>query len=142
MGVFALVAGLAACATNSVDAPRALQGEALQRALHGAWCNPAPGGGCWAHDLFDAGGRFASCGQAEGDRRPFRGAGTFRIDGQRMCYVVAQASDNFWLPAGARYCTEILSIGAQEHRYRDLDSGAVFTLKRQEGPPPACLGEP
>lgn len=135
--------GLQACAGLPEDRATApLADQALQRALVGDWCNPAPPGGCWAHDRFEATGRFASCGQAEGDARPFRGSGRYQVTGRRMCYLVTEASSNFWLPPGSRYCTEILGIGPQAHRYRDLDSGAVFELQRQAPPGPACLDGP
>jgi hypothetical protein len=142
-GWIGLCIGLAGCASlPDEQPPAALADQALHSALLGDWCNPTPQGGCWAHDRFEADGRFASCGQAEGDARPFHGSGRFHIAGRRMCYQVTQASANFWLPPGGRYCTEILSIGPLVHRYRDLDSGAVFSLQRQPPPGPACLAGP
>jgi hypothetical protein len=100
-------------------------------ALVGAWCNPTEAGtGCWAFDEFRADGRFQACGRAEGDARPFRGSGRYQVSGMRMCYVVDEATPNFWLPPGARYCTDIVDIDARTHRYLDIDTGAVFQLRR------------
>lgn len=112
--------------------PAPLEGPALHRALEGVWCNSHDGGrSCWAYDEFSADGRFEACGRTEDDPRPFRGSGTVTVTGQRMCYVVATASSNFWLPLSSRYCTDIVSIGPDTHRYRDIDTGAVFTLYRR-----------
>ena len=103
----------------------------LDRALVGAWCSPAEAGtGCWAYDQFRADGSFEACGRAVGDARPFRGGGRYSVSGSRMCYVVADATPNFWLPPGARYCTDIVAIDARTHSYRDIDTGAVFSLRR------------
>ena len=131
----------AAGSASASTAPlRPLADAALQQALQGLWCNREPGAvACWAHDLFSPDGQFASCGQAEGDARPFSGRGRYTVEGQHMCYRVEAASANFWLPVGARYCTRIVTIGPQQHRYQDLDSGAEFTLWREAGPPPHCL---
>ncbi len=101
-------------------------------ALTGLWCNSNDGGrSCWAWDRFDADGRFEACGRTDDDPRPFRGAGRYTLEGQRMCYVVERASDNFWLRPGARYCTDIVALDRRTHRYRDLDTGAEFTLYRR-----------
>jgi hypothetical protein len=120
------LAGLVGCAGAAplVDA-------ALARALVGAWCNPRDGdAGCWAHDLFREDGSFQACGRTEDDARPFHGQGRYGVQGRRMCYRVTQATPNFWLPAGARYCTDIVAIDARAHRYRDIDTGAEFELRR------------
>ena len=110
-------------------------GAALQRALVGVWCNSADGGrNCWAWDAFRADGSFEACGRTEDDARPFWGRGRYGVEGRRMCYTVTAASANFWLPAGARYCTDIVALDARSHRYRDIDTGAEFTLHRR---PPA-----
>lgn len=107
-------------------------GEALQRALQGLWCNSEDGGAsCWAWDEFHADGRFEACGRTPDDPKPFFGAGRVSVEGRRMCYVVTAASENFWLPPGARYCTDIVAIDARTHRYRDIDTGAEFTLHRR-----------
>ncbi len=109
-----------------------LRGEALHRALHGLWCNSDDGGqSCWAWDEFLPDGRLRACGLAAGDPRPFFGEAVVRVDGQRLCYEVTAASSNFWLPVGGRYCTDIIDIGPNGHRYRDLDTGAEFTLLRR-----------
>lgn len=108
------------------------EGAALQRALEGLWCNSQDGGAsCWAWDEFAPDGRLRLCGRADGDPRPFHGSGTVTVEGRRMCYRVETASDNFWLPPGQRYCTEIVAIDAHTHRYRDLDGSAEFTLYRR-----------
>jgi hypothetical protein len=108
------------------------EGAALQRALVGLWCNSHDGGAtCWAWDEFTSDGRLRLCGRADGDPRPFHGSGRVTVEGRRMCYRVEAASDNFWLPPGQTYCTEIVAIDAHTHRYRDLDSGAEFTLHRR-----------
>lgn len=118
---------LGACTT----AP--LQDAALHRALHGTWCNSNDGGrSCWAWDEFDAEGRFSACGRTDDDPRPFAGSGRVTVAGQRMCYVVETASGSFWLQPGQRYCTDIVAIDASRHRYRDIDSGAEFTLYRRD----------
>lgn len=112
--------------------PPAPQGQALHRALEGVWCNSEDGGAtCWAYDEFFADGSFQACGVAEGDARPFAGSGDVSVSGRTMCYVVTTASDNFWLPPGSRYCTEIVAIDRHTHRYRDVDTGAEFTLHRR-----------
>lgn len=123
----------AVCAAASAQAqPPVPRGAELQRALEGLWCNSHDGGRtCWAWDRFHPDGRFEACGRTDDDPRPFRGAGQVSVDGQRMCYVVSAASDNFWLPPGARYCTDIVAIDAATHRYRDIDTGAEFTLHRR-----------
>jgi hypothetical protein len=108
------------------------EGAALQRALEGLWCNSHDGGAtCWAWDEFGPDGRLRLCGRAEGDPRPFHGTGIVAVEGRRLCYRVESASDNFWLPAGQTYCTAIVAIDTHTHRYRDLDSGAEFTLHRR-----------
>ncbi|MBQ0961849.1 hypothetical protein KAK06_23125 [Ideonella sp. 4Y11] len=109
--------------------------------LVGTWCNP-DASGCWAWDRFSSDGRFEACGRALDDPQPFRGAGTWTLQGQRMCYVVEQTTPNFWLPPGQRYCTDIVALGRHEHRYRDLDTGAVFTLHRVADTDRHCPGEP
>lgn len=120
----------------AADPPR---DAALAQALVGLWCNSQDGGRtCWAWDRFDADGGFEACGQADGDPRPFHGAGRIHVSGQRMCYRLSAASANFWLPAGASYCTEIVAIDAHTHRYRDLDTGAEFTLYRRPAGEPPC----
>lgn len=119
----------AAIAQQAAPVP---QGPALERALVGLWCSPDDDGrGCWAWDRFFADGRFEACGRAAGDSRPFRGSGRFSVVGQRMCYVVDTASENFWLQAGARYCTDIVAIDRRTHRYRDIDTRAEFVLHRR-----------
>lgn len=127
---------LAGCAAAPAGPPR---DDALHRALHGLWCNSDDGGrSCWAWDEFTADGRFRACGRTDDDPRPFRGEGRVDVRGQRMCYVVEAASDNFWLRPGQRYCTDIVAIDARMHRYRDIDSGAEFTLFRRGESPARC----
>ena len=127
---------LAGCAALPSPAP---QDEALHRALHGLWCNSNDGGrSCWAWDEFGDDGRFRACGRTDDDPRPFRGEGRVEVRGQRMCYVVDAASDNFWLRPGQRYCTDIVAIDAHTHRYRDIDTGAEFTLLRRDNPAVRC----
>ncbi len=117
----------------------AFQGSALHRALEGVWCNSNDGGKtCWAYDEFFSTGVFVACGQTEDDQRAFRGSGRFEVQGSRMCYVVAAASENFWVKPGSRYCTDIISIDAHSHRYRDIDTGAEFTLYRRRLSDKAC----
>jgi hypothetical protein len=136
--VKALLLGALLVAAPAAPAAAA-EGAALQRALVGTWCNSDDGGrSCWAWDRFTADGRFEACGRAAGDPKPFRGAGRFEVQGRRMCYRVEQASDNFWLPPGARYCTDIVAIERATHRYRDLDSGAEFTLHRRPAAARRC----
>lgn len=127
---------LAGCTALSPPAPR---GDALHRALHGLWCNSNDGGrSCWAWDEFSADGRFRACGRTDDDPRPFRGAGRVEVKGQRMCYEVDAASENFWLRPGQRYCTDIVAIDAATHRYRDIDTGAEFTLYRRDNRAVRC----
>ena len=131
-----VAAGLASCAAISEPAP---VGPALHRALHGLWCNSHDGGAsCWAWDRFHTDGRFEACGRTDDDPRPFFGAGRVTVEGRRMCYVVTAASDNFWLPPGARYCTDIVAIDDATHRYRDIDTGAEFTLYRRPAADKRC----
>ena len=122
---------LAAALAGVVPAATAAQDAALLQALQGVWCNSNDGGRtCWAYDEFFADGSFAACGRTDDDPRPFRGGGPVSVSGRRMCYPVAFASDNFWLRPGGRYCTDILSIDARTHRYRDIDTQQEFTLHR------------
>lgn len=119
---------LSACAGHRPHPERAAQ---IEGTLVGVWCNSNDGGAtCWAYDEFRADGTFVACGKTEDDALPFRGEGTYSISGKRMCYVVTRSSANFWLGPGSRYCTEILAISPTAHRYRDLDTGAVFELTR------------
>lgn len=132
----AAVLVLAGCAAVAPAPPR---GEALHRALHGTWCNSNDGGrSCWAWDEFSADGRFSACGRTDDDPRPFRGAGRVEVSGRRMCYGVDTASENFWLRPGQRYCTDIVAIDARTHRYRDIDTGAEFTLFRRDNGERRC----
>lgn len=120
---------LHAAAGDAAGGP--VEGAALHRALEGVWCNSNDGGrSCWAYDEFFADGSFEACGQTDDDPRPFRGGGPVSVSGRRMCYTVAFASGSFWLPPGSRYCTEILAIDSQMHRYRDIDTQQEFTLHR------------
>lgn len=128
----------AAPSLAQVPAPR---GEALHRALEGVWCNSSDGGRtCWALDEFDGAGLFRACGRTEDDHRPFHGSGRVRVTGQRMCYTVTAASDNFWLSPGQAYCTEIVAINDQTHRYRDIDTGKEYTLYRLTSALQRCPG--
>lgn len=112
---------------------------ALQQALQGMWCNSSDGGrSCWAWDEFDADGRFSACGRTDDDPRPFAGSGRISVSGQRMCYRVETASGSFWLQPGQRYCTDIVAIDAASHRYRDIDTGAEFTLYRRAAAERRC----
>jgi hypothetical protein len=114
-------------------------GDALHGALQGLWCNSNDGGrSCWAWDEFGADGRFEACGRTDDDPQPFRGAGTVSVSGRRMCYVVSAASDNFWLRPGQRYCTDIVAVDRHTHRYRDIDTGAEFTLYRRAAAEKRC----
>lgn len=127
-----LATALCGCATPPTDTE-------LQHALQGLWCNSSDGGrSCWAWDEFRADGRFEACGRTDDDPRPFRGAGRFEVTGRRMCYTVEAASANFWLKPGQRYCTEIVAIDARTHRYRDIDTGANFTLWRRDNRDKRC----
>ena len=122
---------LAAALAGVVPAATAAQDAALLQALQGVWCNSNDGGRtCWAYDEFFADGSFAACGRTDDDPRPFRGGGPASVSGRRMRNTVAFASDNFWLRPGGRYCTDILSIDARTHRYRDIDTQQEFTLHR------------
>lgn len=104
---------------------------ALHRALLGVWCNSNDGGRtCWAYDEFFEDGQFEACGRTDDDPRPFRGGGRVNVIGQRMCYEVSFASDNFWIGPGGRYCTDIVAIDDRTHRYRDIDTKAEFVLHR------------
>jgi hypothetical protein len=117
------------------------QGAALHRALTGVWCNSHDGGrSCWAYDEFLPDGRLRACGRQEDELQPFHGEGTVTVEGQRMCYLVTAASDNFWLRPGQRYCTDILAIDARSHRYRDIDTGEQFVLIRRDAASAVCPG--
>lgn len=134
----ALVA-LLLCAGCASAPPAPPQGAALHRALHGVWCNSADGGrSCWAWDEFGTDGRFRACGRTDDDPLAFRGEGRVDVNGRRMCYVVEAASANFWLRPGQRYCTDIVAIDAGTHRYRDIDTGAEFTLYRRDNAAARC----
>ena len=71
-----------------------------------------------------------ACGKTEDESFGFAGEGKFTVKGQRMCYVIENATPNFWLQAGSRYCTDILAIGPKRHRYRDIDTKQEFELLR------------
>jgi hypothetical protein len=129
LGAATLCCSMLSGALGDASPPR---GAALHRALQGVWCNSADGGRtCWAYDQFLADGTFEACGRTDDDPQPFRGAGEVSVDGRRMCYVVTAASANFWLKPGSRYCTDIVAIDERTHRYRDIDTGAEFTLFRR-----------
>jgi len=135
------VTALLCTALQARAEPPVPQGPALQRALEGVWCNSHDQGrSCWAYDEFLGDGSFRACGRTDDDPRPFHGAGQVTIQGQTMCYVVTAASDNFWLPPGQRYCTEITAMGPWTHRYRDIDTGAEFTLYRRAATRAPCAG--
>ena len=122
---FAVLSG---CATH--QSVPALDGKLAQE-LIGVWCNSNDGGkSCWAFDEFNSSGQFHACGKTEDEGMGFSGEGRFAVDGQRMCYVLDTATPNFWLQAGSRYCTDILSIGPKRHRYRDIDTKQEFELLR------------
>jgi hypothetical protein len=105
--------------------------EKLAQDLVGAWCNSNDGGKtCWAFDEFNSSGHFQACGKTEDELVGFAGGGRFTVNGQRMCYVLDTATPNFWLQAGSRYCTDILAIGPERHRYRDIDTKQEFELLR------------
>lgn len=104
----------------------------LHQALLGLWCNSEDGGrSCWAWDEFLPDGRLQMCGRTADDPQPFAAVAQVHWEGPRMCYRVLQATANFWLRPGQRYCTEIVEVSARHHTYRDLDSGARFTLWRR-----------
>jgi len=125
-----LVIVLALPRASAEPAPQ--QGIALHRALEGVWCNSNDNGRtCWAYDTFLDDGTFEACGKTDDDIRPFRATGMVSVEGRRMCYVVAAATDNFWLRPRSRYCTDIIAIDERTHRYRDIDTGAEFTLHRR-----------
>jgi hypothetical protein len=128
--VIAILLGavLGGCASHP-SAP--LSDERLAQELVGVWCNSNDGGKtCWAFDEFSTSGQFLACGRNEDELVGFAGGGNFTVAGQRMCYVVRTATANFWLQPGSRYCTDILSIGASSHRYRDIDTGKSYELLR------------
>jgi len=141
MKLLALAAVLVAAVPLAPAQPPAPQGQALQRALEGVWCNSDDGGRtCWAYDEFFASGRFSACGQTDDDPRAFRGGGAVSVTGRRMCYTVDTASDNFWMAPGQRYCSDIVAIDAHTHRYRDIDTGREFTLYRRSSAEKRCPG--
>ncbi len=132
----ALLPLVGACATQEM--PPQTPATAAH-GLVGVWCNSNDGGStCWAYDEFRTNGTFEACGRTEDDPRPFRGEGTYSVNGKLMCYVVTQATQNFWLGPGARYCTEITGISSSSHRYRDLDTGAEFELTRVPSSAKSC----
>lgn len=142
LGAASLLVALGACAggpgttRNEAVMP---QGEALHRALLGTWCNSNDGGArCWAHDELLPDGRLRACGRHEDEAQPFAGEGVVSVQGRRLCYRVTAASPNFWLRPGQDYCTEIVSIGPREHVYRDIDTGALFTLLRRDNAAGIC----
>lgn len=126
--VLSLLGALAACAAPP---PRVPQDEALARALRGAWCNSDDGGRtCWAYDHFRDDGTLRACGRHPDEPAGFDGVGVVRIDGTRLCYRVTAATPNFWVRPGTRFCTRIVAVGADWHRYQDPESGALTTLTR------------
>ncbi len=135
----ALLGPLCALLSACAGPPSLPEGAALQAALQGLWCNREDDGRvCWAHDRFTPDGRLRMCGQLPDSRQRFDGLGQVEVSGRRMCYRVLRAEGDFWLPPGARYCTEIVELGPRHHRYRDLDSGVVFTLHRLPDSAPDC----
>jgi hypothetical protein len=138
----AALAALPLPAATGEAAGGPVEGAALHRALQGVWCNSNDGGrSCWAYDEFFADGSFEACGRTDDDPRPFRGGGPVSVSGRRMCYTVAFASGSFWLPPGSRYCTDILAIDSNTHRYRDIDTRQEFTLHRVAGGARRCPAE-
>lgn len=125
-------AALAAPAAALTPAPLpSLQGEALARALEGAWCNSEDGGlTCWAYDVFSADGQLRACGRFPDDDEAFEGVGEVTVSGDRMCYRVLRASENFWLPPEGRYCSRITGISPQAHDYQDTATGPTIRLHR------------
>lgn len=104
----------------------------LHAELLGLWCNSEDGGrSCWAWDEFRPDGSLHLCGRHAFDREGFSATATVHFSGSRMCYQVLEATPTFWLRAGQRYCTEIVSVAPDAHVYRDLDSGQQFTLLRR-----------
>ncbi len=84
---------LGACASQEMLAQAP---TTIAQGLVGVWCNSNDGGStCWAYDEFRTDGTFEACGRTEDDPRPFRGQGTYSVNGKRMCYVVTQATPNF-----------------------------------------------
>ncbi len=131
---------LASCATPfsaafnapTTTPPRPESTSPLHQALLGLWCNSEDGGrSCWAWDEFLPDGRLQMCGRTADDPQPFAAVAQVHWEGRRMCYRVLQATANFWLPPGQSYCTDIVEVAARHHSYRDLDSGARFTLWRR-----------
>ena len=127
---FGIVFAATLCSCSTPQSVPALDRE-LSSALLGVWCNSDDGGRtCWAFDEFDRSGHFQACGKHDDEALGFSGGGKFSVIGQRMCYVVDNATPNFWLGVGGIYCTDILSIGQERHRYRDIDSQQEFELIR------------
>jgi hypothetical protein len=111
----------------------------LPAALVGVWCNSNDGGrSCWAWDEFTEHGTLTMCGLQEEDLLPFQALATVTFTGRRLCYQVVEASANFWLKPGQRYCTEIVEVLSHSHVYRDLDSGKQFKLLRRPSSQKQC----
>lgn len=113
--------------------------SSLPEALVGLWCNASDGGRrCWAWDEFLPDGTLHMCGVQEGDPRPFSAVAAVSFSGRRMCYQVMEATDNFWIRPGQRYCTEIVVVEPHRHVYRDLDTGESFELLRKPASQKSC----
>lgn len=107
------------------------QGDTLAGALRGAWCNSDDGGRtCWAYDHFRDDGTLRACGRHPDEPIGFDGVGVVQFDGALLCYRVTAATPNFWVRPGTRYCTRIVEVSPDMHRYQDLESGALYTLTR------------
>ena len=111
---------------------QALTGPRLQQALTGLWCNSSDGGrSCWAWDEFLPDGTLRMCGRHDDTDLPFTARARASVTGERLCYTVIEASGDFWLGPGQTYCTAIVDLAADRHRYRDLDGGTLVTLWRR-----------
>ena len=118
-------------ATGTSTALPPLRDEALRAALLGAWCNSSDEGrSCWAWDVFSDDGQLQICGRFPDDGQPFRGVGAVTVSGDRMCYEVLEASDNFWLAPGDRYCSRITGISDQAHTWQDNFDAPAIRLSR------------
>jgi hypothetical protein len=110
-------------------------GQALSATLQdGVWCNSEDGGKtCAGFDEFHADGRLTSCGKFSFDRRPFTASGNYEVKGRAVCAVITEASANYAVRPGFRFCVEMLEVTRDRQRYRMTvgDKSEVQTLYRR-----------
>jgi len=117
-------------AVGQAQAP--VDGDLIRALQDGVWCNSDDTGDtCWGYDEFLPGGLVRACGKDGEDSLPYRAEGRYEVRGRYVCFELTQATPNFGLKPGHKFCTEVLGIDAQTQRYRDLETDEVVVLFRR-----------